>query len=145
VIVKFSSVKEHEIARYKYAIKSNSRGEWYYIPNIADQAVIDILNAGDSDPLWNATYEKALDILTKPTSEGGLGKVQGSLTTIDYRTSEFATYYSKYTLNNSVDTPLDDSANNNEVLWTFLKIYDDLNGTNFAPADIADLASGEAV
>ncbi len=60
--------------------------------------------------------------------------VQGSFTTVDYRTSEFATYYAKYTLNSSTDQTLilDDSADNNEVLAVFLQIYDDLNDTTYA-------------
>lgn len=146
LIIEFASAKEHEIARYKYAIKSNSRGEWYRIPNISDPNVVEILKTGSSHELWAAPYQKALDILTKPVSEGGLGKVvDANFEPIDYRTPDFATYYSKYTINNATDSSLEDSMEYNEVLWTFLKIYDDLNGTTLAPDlnQIGTLAAGQ--
>lgn len=134
LIIKFSSIKEHEIARYKYAIKSNARGDWYQLPNISLQSTIDILNAGSANPEWTESHQKAANILVSD-----LNMVQGSFTKVDYRTPEFATYYSKYTLYSSSDQSLilDDSADNNEVLAIFLQIYDDLNDTTFA-SDLAN-------
>ncbi len=143
LIIQFASVKEHEIARYKYAIKSNSRGEWHRIPNIAEQHIIDLLKADDYPA--TSSLGKAAKILTDPISSGGLGKVLADLEPIDYRSSQFATYYARYSIGSTDGTDLDDSASNNEVLYTFLQIYDDLNGTNFTPANIEDLASGNPV
>lgn len=148
LIIPFTSVREHELARYKYAIKSNSRGEWFEIPNISKQSVIDEIKAGnylDTDPLG-----KAKKILTSPvgtSADSGLGYTLDNLKPIDYRSEEFATYYSKYTINSTVDKSLDDSAENNLVLFYFLSIYDDLNGTNYAPEsldNINELAVGES-
>lgn len=134
LIVKFENVVEQETARYKYAIKSNSRGDWYQIPNISDQAVIDILNAGSGDANWKPYHQKVSDILVND-----LQFVAGSFEAIDYRTPEFATYYSKYVLNSTVDAELllNDSPADNKVLEVFLQIYDDLNDTTYAQDYIA--------
>src|SRR5690606_4990941 len=149
LIIEFASVKEQELARYKYAIKSNSRGEWYLIPNIADQDVIDAIKADNYDA--NSPLGKAKKILTDSIADGGLGKTLATLEKIDYRTSEFATYYSKYALNSAVDNNeyarlLSHSAEENEVLYYFLKIYDDLHsGQPLAPdyENISELKAGE--
>ena len=80
-------------------------------------------------------------------NDSGLGYTLDNLKPIDYRSEEFATYYSKYTINSTVDKSLDDSAENNLVLFYFLSIYDDLNGTNYAPEsldNINELAVGES-
>ncbi|MFA5692080.1 MAG: hypothetical protein WC907_00560 [Acholeplasmataceae bacterium] len=138
LIIEFTSVKEHEIARYKHAIKSNSRGEWFKIPNLSDQDVIDQLkldNYEDTDPLG-----KAKKIITDSISSGGLGISLSNLEVIDYRSPEFATYYNKYSINSNADVQLDDAADSNEVLNTFLEIYDELNGTDFATSDLTELA-----
>lgn len=141
LIIEFTSVKEHEIARFKHAIKSNSRGVWFRIPNLSDQDVIDALKADDYDD--NTPLGKAKKIITDDVKDGGLGKSLNNLEVIDYRSSEFETYYNKYSLNSDIDEELDDSMTQNEVLNVFLQIYDELNGTNFATNDLSELASGE--
>lgn len=135
VIVSFDSVAEGELARYKYAIKSNARGEWFRIPNIAEQTVIDAIKA---NPAEGTPLAKAKTVLSDK-----LNLDIASLTPIAYDSADFAKYYSNYSLN-SADVALDDSAENNEVLAIFLEIYDYLNGTNYNPANIADLAAGTA-
>src|SRR5690554_1853635 len=136
LIVKFESVLEYETALRKHAIKSNSRGEWYRIPNIADQDLIDILQAGILHPEWSDAgyHEKALDILVDDLKQDPL-----NLQTVDYRNTDFATYYSKYVINSTTDAALllDDAQGNNQVLQVFLEIYDELHDTTYA----ADLAS----
>lgn len=136
VIVKFESVLEYETALRKHSIKSNSRGEWYRIPNIADQDLIDILQGGSSHPEWSTDgyHQKALDILVNDLKQD-----PNNLKTVDYRDTDFATYYSKYVINSTTDAALllDDAQGNNQVLQVFLEIHDELHDTTYA----ADLAS----
>jgi hypothetical protein len=136
LIIRFDSVLENEIALRKHSIKSNSRGEWYRIPNIADQDIIDILQGGSSHPLWSDAgyHQKALDILVNDLKQD-----PSNLKTVDYRTADFATYYSKYVINSTTDAALllDDAPGNNQVLEVFLAIYDDLYDTTFAADFIA--------
>lgn len=134
LIIKFQSVLEYETALRKHAIKSNSRGEWYSIPNIADEDVIEALQAlqnGQPHPGIDdaGSSQKALDILINDLKQD-----PNNLKTVDYRTNDFATYYSKYVINSTTDANLhlDDAADiaDNEVLKVFLKIYDELYDTN---------------
>src|SRR5690606_29379304 len=106
-------------------------------------AVIAAIKADDYDA--NSSLGKAKKIITDSLANGGLGIDLADLDVIDYRTPQFATYYNKYTLQSAVDNNfysriLGDEGNENEVLYYFLKIYDDLNSTKFAPDNIADLA-----
>src|SRR5690606_19449964 len=138
---------ENELARYKHAIKSNSRGVWYHVPNIADQNVIDLIKNDtylddETYPYTDASWEKAIEILTDSVADGGLGKEIASLEPINYKSSEFATYYNKYSVTGA-DQELSDTAEFNEVLYTFLQIYDELNGTNYTPATVEELAPGQ--
>ncbi|VEU82882.1 hypothetical protein [Acholeplasma hippikon] len=137
VIISFDSVAEGELARYKFAIKSNARGEWFRIPNIADQAIIDQIKS-NTDTTGSTPIAKAKDVLANK-----LGLDIATLTPIAYDSADFATYYSNYSIN-GIDVALDDSKDNNEVLSVFLEIYDYLNGTNYNPANISDLATGTA-
>ncbi len=140
LIVKFESVLEYETALRKHAIKSNSRGEWYRIPNIADQDLIDILQTGSLHPEWSEAgyHQKALDILVDDLKQDPL-----NLKTVDYRNADFATYYSKYVINSTTDAELllDDAPGNNQVLQVFLEIYDELNDTSYAADLLANTIS----
>ncbi|WP_025725090.1 hypothetical protein [Acholeplasma granularum] len=129
LIIKFDSAKEQEIARFKHGIKSNARGEWFKLPNLGDQSVIDILNAGSSHAEWQDYHQAVVDIL-----EDNLKLVQGSFEVIDYREAAYATYYNSYVINSTRDAGLllNDFTDNNQLLDTFLAIYDELNGTTLS-------------
>lgn len=125
LIINFGSVLESEQARFKYAIKENSNGNWFKLPNISNEVEFaEIKNSDVADKETNVNaYAKQL--LTDQNIDFD------TTTSIDYRTTEYRRFYNSYQIKSLRDHVLVDTPENNEVLNYFLRIYDDLYQTNY--------------
>lgn len=125
LIISFSSVLESEQALFKYAIKANSTGQWYKLPNINDPAEFtEIANSNVEDAEIDI-YAYAKKLLEEQNIDFN------TTTEIDYRTTEYRRFYNSYSIKALRDQALNDTPENNEVLKYFLRIYDDLYQTNY--------------
>ncbi|CCV64802.1 conserved hypothetical protein [Alteracholeplasma palmae J233] len=133
LIVKFDNEKEAEIARYNRGLKSNSDGSWFKLPNISDAATLNDILANTSTEVSKDSKAYAKSILENKehitiTNEM---KTNG----INPASSEYATFYSKYTINIERDTAL----SNEEVLSVFVEIYNELNTYSNITTNVEEL------
>ena len=127
LIVRFLNLNEANAALYKAGIKSDSKGNWYQIPDIR---ITDTNDPGYIDLTDGTNYQYIIDMLDELDLLGKLG--------VDYLDrdnlldADYQAYYSAYVISNSREDGVRDTSfllSTAEVKAKFVEIYNLLNPT----------------
>lgn len=141
IIVPFKSVKENQEARYFFQVKSNTRGEWYQLPDVLSEEGFNALKSADVTNLTDH-YGYAKSLFEGTDLNLNLDDYDWTKWSADvtYKSSIYTTFYEKYNTSKSGErndvllTTASDLENNfkdDQILTLFLAMYDFLNSTSY--------------
>ncbi|MDR2867160.1 MAG: hypothetical protein LBV55_00655 [Acholeplasmatales bacterium] len=120
-IVPFYSQTEANNALYKFNLKSNSRGEWFQIPDPRNPSIFNF-PTNDDIPTSLIHVRTILNELNITLSTDATIK---RISEADYKR-----YYDRYSISeNRTDGNPDSALSTQDVLAKFIEIYNDVNGT----------------
>ena len=123
-IVTFNSVSEHELARFRYQVKPNARGDWFQLPDVFSEAGFNAILAADVNDAAEDGYAYARQLLEElniPLTDFATFQSR-----IAWNTPEYQLFYNRWILTRNRQTNAERMLSEDEVLTLFLAMDDDL-------------------